>query len=1088
MNMERMFEECSSLISLDLSGFDASNVEGMSGMINGCSSLTTLKVGKNFNTYSDGEKATFPVVMHDSEDGTEYAAGDVIPSTDYQTYVSDLTTLPSGTTVNENNLYKLFNSYLDNNYYKVVSQILFNYCFEGMANRSGLADYFAEVKYNLRSGTIGSLINFANREKNIDNQRKEIAAELIHSLQNDPDIGDYLDLSTGKKANSALSKITGLLEKPDEELKVSEMKVIASNVTSNSKIQKQLVDCMKFLKTHHAEFEEWSDVATEAGRVLTVADAVVATYLIMAADEELVDDLLALVDKNSDLGQGLLLIKKDLEKGVTVVTIENITKELLRSEAPGLAKDLMTKKVIASMMGKETAGAVAIEFTLADTFWWGVSWCIAGAKADEVTESWMAINVVNDLNYARNSYRYVIKNDWNNGKTKPVDEMKANYSLLVEAYYCAMINCAEKVCKCVPEGEKQAIQYYLDKHGEMLSYKNYIKSCLKNANTAFTTANISGGVTITGIKGSGAKSATSNAELKASGLEKSDSSGTDKKGYIDIPDEIDGEKVVGIADNAFAGRTDITRVALPDSIESIGAGAFEGCTSLVDVYFGQELKSIGSRAFASCTDLETLDLPDSLEQIEDEAFDGANGLVIRGANGLVGESFADSNNIDFEAREKTVQEITVASSPSKTSYRLDEEFDKTGMTLNVTYTDGSTAVVDEGFGCWFKTDRQIGTNTMMVLYGDCTAEFNVEVTDDECTYNVYYRDEYGNDIHEKTTGTAAGGSTITVDALEIEGYEPVEESKKISIGVINDLTFEYSKIPKINIEDAEVECAEEVDYTGEQIKPEIRVTLGGDTLNEEDDYTLVYGENIEGEGIIEIEGTGDYEGFIYVSFSINKPEIPDTPDDPCADGHTWKHITNKATLTKNGSEYDQCTECGEKQNVKTIYYPKTFKLSATAYTYSGTVKKPAVTVKNSLGKTLSTASYTVTYSKNKYVGKATAKVTLKEPRYSGTKTLTFKINPKGTYISKLTPKKKAFTVTWKKQATQTTGYQIQYSLSSKFASGNKLVTVAKTGTTSKTISKLKAKKRYYVRVRTYKTVSGVRYYSAWSAKKYVKTK
>ena len=48
----------------------------------------------------------------------------------------------------------------------------------------------------------------------------------------------------------------------------------------------------------------------------------------------------------------------------------------------------------------------------------------------------------------------------------------------------------------------------------------------------------------------------------------------------------------------------------------------------------------------------------------------------------------------------------------------------------------------------------------------------------------------------------------------------------------------------------------------------------------------------------------------------------------------------------------------------------------------------------------------IDYSKNKYVGKATVKVAFKSPRYSGTKTLTFKINPKGTSLSKVTAKKK----------------------------------------------------------------------------------
>lgn len=73
------------------------------------------------------------------------------------------------------------------------------------------------------------------------------------------------------------------------------------------------------------------------------------------------------------------------------------------------------------------------------------------------------------------------------------------------------------------------------------------------------------------------------------------------------------------------------------------------------------------------------------------------------------------------------------------------------------------------------------------------------------------------------------------------------------------------------------------------------------------------------------------------------------------------------------------------------------------------------------------------------------------------------------------------------KATQTTGYQLQYSTSSKFK-GVKTVTVSKNKTTSKKISKLKAKKKYYVRIRTYKTVDGKKYYSAWSSVKSIKCK
>ena len=74
------------------------------------------------------------------------------------------------------------------------------------------------------------------------------------------------------------------------------------------------------------------------------------------------------------------------------------------------------------------------------------------------------------------------------------------------------------------------------------------------------------------------------------------------------------------------------------------------------------------------------------------------------------------------------------------------------------------------------------------------------------------------------------------------------------------------------------------------------------------------------------------------------------------------------------------------------------------------------------------------------------------------------------------------TVSWTRSS-KATGYQIQYSTDSSFASGNKTVTVTKNTITSKVLSSLKKGRTYYVRIRKYKTVSGVNYYSAWSAKR-----
>ena len=211
-----------------------------------------------------------------------------------------------------------------------------------------------------------------------------------------------------------------------------------------------------------------------------------------------------------------------------------------------------------------------------------------------------------------------------------------------------------------------------------------------------------------------------------------------------------------------------------------------------------------------------------------------------------------------------------------------------------------------------------------------------------------------------------------------------------------------------------------------------------------------------------------------------------------ATGHKYKTTTTKATQKKDGSVITKCTVCGAVKSKTVIAKASSVKLSKTSFTYNGKTQKPSVTVKDSKGKTLKNGTdYTVKYSKGcKNVGQYTVTITFKG-KYSGTKTLTFKIVPKGTSISKLTAGKKQFTAKWSKQTTQTTGYELQYSTKSSM-SGAKTVKINKNKTTSSTVKKLKGKKKYYVRVRTYKTVKingkSVKLYSSWSKVKSVKTK
>lgn len=168
---------------------------------------------------------------------------------------------------------------------------------------------------------------------------------------------------------------------------------------------------------------------------------------------------------------------------------------------------------------------------------------------------------------------------------------------------------------------------------------------------------------------------------------------------------------------------------------------------------------------------------------------------------------------------------------------------------------------------------------------------------------------------------------------------------------------------------------------------------------------------------------------------------------------------------------------------------KTVKMTS-SYMYDGKVKKPSVTLYDYNNKKISSSNYTVSYAKGrKNVGKYSVKITFKGA-YKGHSaiTKTFTIKPKSTTLSSVKAGKKSLTAKWKKQTTQTTGYQLQYSTDKNFKKNNKTVTVSKNKTTSKKISKLKSKKKYYVRIRTYKTVGKTKYYSSWSKSKSVTVK
>ena len=155
-----------------------------------------------------------------------------------------------------------------------------------------------------------------------------------------------------------------------------------------------------------------------------------------------------------------------------------------------------------------------------------------------------------------------------------------------------------------------------------------------------------------------------------------------------------------------------------------------------------------------------------------------------------------------------------------------------------------------------------------------------------------------------------------------------------------------------------------------------------------------------------------------------------------------------------------------------------------------------MTVKDANGKVLKkNVDYKVKFDKNcTNVGSHKAKITfINSYAVNKSVTKTYKITPKTTSIKKLTPLKKGIKVEWKKQslkmsAKRITGYQIRLATNKTFTKNKKTIKVKGYKITSKKVTKLKANKTYYVKIRTYKTIKGKNFYGKWSKAEKVRTK
>ena len=609
-----------------------------------------------------------------------------------------------------------------------------------------------------------------------------------------------------------------------------------------------------------------------------------------------------------------------------------------------------------------------------------------------------------------------------------------------------------------------------------------------------------------------------------------------------------------IGNYAFSDCSRLSSIVIPNSVTTIGDYAFDWCY-LDEITLSDGLVTIGEGAFEGCS-LTKVNIPKTVKKIGDNAFSGDFlSVVITQDNVEIGDDAFETDTVVFcpsttkinnqgagvRYTDKTPVQITKAVQESDGWYD-DEDTNLYYIVPNETgdyyanvkyiFDENLNAVpceyisvggVDEGGRCYdgsgYRFQLEAGKRYYLaykasIIIKDFCYDGSSDkkyITDDvaglKCakatfwddstkTYKFYYNtsgvwDDEGpafvsTDLNQPISGYFCGlGITFSLNSpTSVKSYEILNSSA---------LNEKFEK---------QIRSYETIKNNAAVY----RLHLSDGTTYDVKNYTMKSGA---GEKIGDVfwceyllyTADGRIFGVNY-QYNVNKPTSMSVWLDGFSDNpikvtvahntHIYKQMVTKATTAKDGQSYKKCSVCGAVTGKTVIAKASNIKLSKTAYTYNGKVQKPSVTVKNSKGKALKNGTdYKISYPKGmKNVGKYTVKVTLKG-NYSGTKSLTYNINPKGTSVSKVKAAKKGFKVTWKKQSTQTTGYQVQYSTSSKFKKA-KTVTISKNKTTSKSVSKLSAKKKYYVRVRTYKTVKiggkSVKLYSGWSKAKSVTTK
>ncbi len=562
------------------------------------------------------------------------------------------------------------------------------------------------------------------------------------------------------------------------------------------------------------------------------------------------------------------------------------------------------------------------------------------------------------------------------------------------------------------------------------------------------------------------------------------------------------EGVTSIGDRAFQNCNDVTSVTIPAGVTEIGSYAFCECSGLTQITLSESLRRIGDLAFIDCVSLARVEVPSGVEELGIQVFDGCVSLkaavipesvtsigrlafqdcenvTIYGKEGSYAQAYAQENGVPFSSEGDISEDPKKDLSDCKVTLKLESlVYDGKAKEPAVTVTDGGLALTEgTDYTVEYRNNVEPGTASVILTgvgkyKGSVTRKFEIleegekDISECEVTLSEYTFVSDGSEKKPAVTVTD-GDKTLQEDVDYDLSYEDNIDPGTATVTVYGKGVYGGEVTVEFTIEEGSWQDPKELyncqvivspmvfTYDKMEKTPAVTVKDGSVTLTQGKDYTVEYDDNIDaGTAKAAVTGIGGYTGTVVRSFTIQKA-VPVIDCDALYEAEEGE------------GSFDLDAELESSEGVLSY---STSNSNVVTVSRSGTV--------NVKGPGVAAIIVSVGATENYEAGSVTAAVEVSPKKQ------------KMSTIKALSGRK--LKVSFRRNA-KATGYIVQYSTDKKFKKNTKTMPRIKNNKkTSVTTPKLKKGRRYYVRVRSYKTVKvggkDKTLYGEWSAKKNKKVK